>query len=55
MKFGMREFCLVTGLKCSPYPPEAVGSKVVNDGYPFVEKVREWVKKERKKEEENNL
>jgi Domain of unknown function (DUF1985) len=50
IKFGMREFCLVTGLSCGPYPPDELKEKVVAEGDLFVDKVLQWVKEDRRKE-----
>jgi Domain of unknown function (DUF1985) len=55
IKFGMREFCLVTGLKCSPCPRPEDTNTVVEKGWDFVLKLEAFVKKERVREQENLL
>ena len=48
----MREFCLITGLSCHPYPSDDAMTEEYDEGYEFVLKVKEWVRKERRKDEE---
>jgi Domain of unknown function (DUF1985) len=55
IKFGMKEFCLVTGLKCSPYPEGNVTGQALAKGVGFLEKVKDWVKREREREAEEAM
>ena len=50
IKFSMREFCLTTGLSWGPCPSLEYEKKVVAEGDEFVNKVKDWVKKARRKE-----